>query len=433
MFEADFSGSTPLAELGWDILATAEQSTYEPKDGMLRVTCHRNWHNGGLIRKRVPVVKKGVLDFEANIAMENQSNALGVALTVGIYNISTWYHDYCRDWRRYFPAGPNQRLPGFSIEPVGHKRLTAVKKNEWAHYRIVFDHDQGVVEYYRNDMQDPVHIDYDVPVLGRDEYEGGYVRIGSMGLTKGSVVYGLRHVVLKELLDDDSTEVARTNVLLFEGIASDQYALGQLAREVFGEEHVRTFTVATHGAAVAPSNQLKLDRLPSAQTVAAAAAILLVDMPAEPGGCLPPMLLQQVVQAVINGADLAVFGGMFSLGKGGYQHTPLAAVLPVQLAGRWDVRSFGTPQQLEAGGEPVGAAAALWYHDVELNQDAEALMCAAGKPMLVRRALGQGSVSVFLGVPAGTIAPETGVKPFWEAQEWRDWLKTNVLNRMQPR
>ena len=199
VLESHFDGETGITSDGWEVVSAPGKSSYEARDGVLRVTCRQNWYEDGLIKRRIPVIERGVLDFEANIAMEQAGNSLGVSLSVSLYNISTWFHGSCRDWRRYFPEGPSARISGFRIEPVGHRRLTSVPRGRWGRYRIVFDHQQGLVEYYRDNMQDPVHIDYDVPVLGRSEYEGGYLQIGSMGQTKGPLVHGIRNLTLRSV------------------------------------------------------------------------------------------------------------------------------------------------------------------------------------------------------------------------------------------
>ena len=434
LFRADFSTATTPEQQGWQVLAAPDQSTYEFRDGVLRVTCMQNWHNGGMIRKAVPVARRGVLEFDACIALENRANALGVSLVVSIYNISTWFHDYCKDWRRYFPEGPGKRLPGFKIEPVGHRRLASVTKGEWAHYRILFDHETGVVEYYRNDMDDPAHIDYDVPVLGRAEYEGGALQIGSMGITKGAVVHGLRNVVLRTLPEPavDDSERGR-DVLLFKGISADLHGIEATLTATADGDNVRTYALRTHGAAVSPVNQLELGRLPSSATVARAAKILLLDMPAEPGACLPSALLEQMVAAVHAGAELVVFGGMFALGKGGYIGSPLEGILPVELAGAWEVRALPGPAALKSGagvlGTPEeGRPAVRWYHRLTPGDDAEVLLTAGQEPMLVRRRVGRGTVAVFLGVPCGEWADHPKrLVPFWRSRAWRAWLRDNVL------
>ncbi|MBT3375363.1 MAG: hypothetical protein HN406_07180 [Lentisphaerae bacterium] len=430
VFTADFSGTKPLEQDGWEQVTTPAQSHYEAREGVLRVTCRQNPHHDGFIRRRIPIVKRGSLEFDANIAMEQAGNKLGVALTVSIYNIGTWFHDYCKDWRRYFPGGPNQRLPGFSTEPVGHQRLTPVKLGEWSHYRILFDHDAGTVEYYCNDMRDPVHIDYDVPILGREEYEGGTLRIGSMGLTKGPVVYGIRNVVLKQTTPDSESNSPRETVLLFHGMSSDQYNLGGLFTETVAAGKTRVYTVRTHGAAIAPRNQLKVDRLPSAATVAKASAIVLVDMPLSPGECLPPPLLRQLIDAVHNGARLVIVGGMFSLGKGGHSESALNPLLPIEVDSPWGVTRFPEPRPLCSEAGPLGVALeaphVLWYHSVNVKEGATVGMTADGKPMFVSWPIGEGSVSVSLPCPAGNVWSK-GTPAFWRTTTWRQWLESKIL------
>jgi len=426
VYQADFSGARTLPELGWEILSTPSRSAYEARDGVLRVTCKKNWHDDGSMRRQVPIVKRGALEFDANIAMENASYALGVSLTISVYNISTWFHDYCKDWRRYFPEPPSARMSGFNTEPVGHKRLTAIKHGEWAHYKILFDCDNGIVEYYRNDMRDPVYIDYDVPVLGRDEYEGGYLRIGSMGITKGGVVYGIRNLTLREINAPVDQSSQNDTLLLFKGIGAHLYDLESLAATHFEEATIRAYTLETHGAAIAPKNQFKVDKLPSAATIAAASVIVLADMPAQSSDCLPNALLQQIVDAVFDGAHLLILGGMYSLGKGGYARTPLASILPVELKGPWEVKSFRKPESLRRGSQTLQKADVLWYHDISVREGAKVLLTAGGKPMFVRRSLGNGTVSVSLGVACGTISSGANLQPFWENQAWRELLLSSL-------
>ena len=202
VYQQDFSGikdGTDLSELGWSVDASGEQSLWKVKDGHLEVTCLHNPYNGGVVRKKVPLVRRGMLEFDANIAMKGKGNAKGLAFTIEIYNIGTWFHDSCKDWRRYFPAPSDERMPGYRIEPVGHKSLITVKKEEWAHYRIYFDADKGLVEYYYKDMDDPAYVDENVPVFGRAEYQGGYIRMANIGFVNGPVVYGVDNIVLTSL------------------------------------------------------------------------------------------------------------------------------------------------------------------------------------------------------------------------------------------
>lgn len=436
IYKSEFKDPKSLDKEGWKVKATPEQSEYKTQDGILRVTCHRNLYNGGFTKKAIPVIKKGTLEFDSNIAIDGTGGCLGVGLTIGIYNIDTWYHDYCKDWRRYFPTGPKQRMPGYNVEPVGHKRLTDVKKGKWAHYKIYFDHDKGIVEYYQNDMKDPVCIDYDVPVLGRDEYQGGFLRIGNMGITKGDVTYAIRNIVLKEIPEsDDQSSGERNLTILFQGLSSDQYNMKKLLKTVDPKSEVRTYTIRTTGAAVAPVNQLKVDKLPSATTIQKAKTIVLEDMPAKPGqpdDCLPGPLLEQLIESVYKGANLWVMGGMFSLGKGGYQGTPLEKILPVKLGSPWDVKKFDKIETLnfnpkdESNNERSGI---LWYHNLKPIKDAEVLISAGDKPILVRRTFGKGNVYAMLGIPCGNFSVTSTLKPYWKSNQWRKWIAKQMKGK----
>ncbi len=431
VFRADFSGKNALQASGWEIVSSPEQSLYAAKDGVLQVTCMQKPMNGGFMRLRVPVLNRGKLEFDACIAAENAGNCLGVGLTIDVYNISTWFHDYCKDWRRYFPEPPSQRIAGYKMEPVGHRRLTTVPKGEWAHYAIVFDHEAGIVEYYRNNMDDPVMIDYDVPVLGRAEFQGGEIRIGNMGITRGAVVHEIRNLTLSRIDPTaESSGNSRTDLIVFRGIAADEYGLDATLRSLASVGKTHTYTLSTHGAAVSPKNLLKLDNLPSAKTIQRASAIALLDMPAGPGEILPHAFQRQIVEAVQNGAKLIVFGGMFSFGKGVFQYGPLARILPIELGGPWEVQKLPEPQSLipedKSSFEKQSSPLLQWYHANTVRPRASILMKTDDRiPIVARQAVGDGSVIVFLGIPAGISQTSTGI-PFWQSSSWKEWMKKKI-------
>ncbi|OGV73973.1 MAG: hypothetical protein A3K19_22830 [Lentisphaerae bacterium RIFOXYB12_FULL_65_16] len=422
-FEARFQGA-PESE-GWELKAGPEQSTYAAKDGVLRVTCMQNPNQGGFIRIPVPVLRRGQFEFDARIAAENGGNCLGVSLTVGLYNLDTWFHDYCHDWRRYFPEPPNRRITGFNVEPVGHRRLAAVERGKWAHYVIRFDQDAGVVEYFRNDLSDPCAIDFDVPVLGRAEYQGGEVRIGNMGLTKGAVVHELRNLRLSAL-PEQTAGGARTEALLFQGMASDRYNLAPILEQACGRKP-KVYNLIAVGAATRPTNQFMADRLPGMASVDAARLIVLADFPAGPDEVLPVAQQRRLVQAVSDGARLVVLGGFFAFGKGAYANAPLAAVLPIELAGCWDAVALTPPLPLHAPGTAPGAPPAplvTWLHQAQPRPNAEVLLEAGNRPVAFRRQIGRGDVLAVTAIPAG--APTAGAEPFETSAFWKAWLATNM-------
>jgi len=414
-----------LSALGWRVHATPKQSTYIVHDGVLHVTCMPETYRGGYAEVDVPVCRRGAIEFDAITGMEQAGNARGLALTLTLYNMGLWWHDYCRDWRRYFPEPVRKRMPGFNVEPVGHKSLATVRKGKWHHYRVLFDTDRDLVEYYLDDMVDPVHIDSGVPVLGRAEWQGGVIRIGNMGITNGPVIYGIDNIVLRSL---DEAVVAeegpRQGSLVFRGIAFERYRL----REALGRlraKDARTYSVVNwRAASEGASNTFKLDRMPSSSTVARAKTIVLVDMPAGPDQILPDFLLEQIADSVETGGRLVVLGGMFALEKGRYQGTPLARILPVELGGSpWQVTKAPVPLPLDPPSTGLAKGLAwderpcvLYYHALPLRDRADVLMKAGGIPILVRRAHGDGEVVAFLGTPCGR--GSRAHRAFWD---WKDW------------
>ena len=91
---------------------------------------HKHLKNGGgFIEIPVPLIKKGRLDFDVEVVLK-QGQRPGIGLMVELYNISTFFHDGCRDWRMYFPEANVKRLPYFNIEPVGHHKISSVARNK---------------------------------------------------------------------------------------------------------------------------------------------------------------------------------------------------------------------------------------------------------------------------------------------------------------
>ena len=424
-FEGVKDGTRPDA-LAWSIHAGSEQSLWEIKDGVLQVTCRHRPYDGGYIEKALPVVRRGVLEFDANIGMEKASNARGLALTLDLYNISLWWHDYCRDWRRYFPEPVSKRMPGFSIEPVGHQSMCKVNKGKWLHYKVIFDTDRDLVEYYCADMVDPVYIDSGVPVLGRSEYQGGKVRIGNLGYATAPVVYGLDNILVRSMpeVEESAAPVQRTGLLVFQGMAMKEYRAAE-AVKALGATDARYYTIDFWRAAPYPKNMLKLGKMPSSATVAKARAIVLVDMPRGPGGIMPDFLVRQMAQSVHDGGSLVALGGLFTLGKGQFQGTLLEKMLPVALAGKWQVRKAAKPLVLNAADKALGKGlswlarpSVFYYHDLKLRPGAKVLMRAGDVPILVQAPFGRGTVTVFLGTPCGKSTPDH--PGFWT---WPDWPK----------
>jgi uncharacterized membrane protein len=197
-------------------------------------------------------------------------------------------------------------------------------------------------------------------------------------------------------------------------------------------DRISTYSVLSRGSAIFPRNQFALNRVPGPERLRQAACIVLVDVPVGPGDWFPPRVLEELREAVQAGAVLTVFGGMFALGKGAYQGTPLEDLLPVRIEGKWRVKRFAQPEPIRAAsadwttGPAQGEPAVLWYHDVDLkHDDAEVELRAGGKPLLVTGRYGRGQVNIFLGAAMGDFT-ESNATPFWRWDGWPGWVRRMV-------
>ncbi|MBN1445093.1 MAG: hypothetical protein JW957_03175 [Candidatus Omnitrophica bacterium] len=435
IYSENFDGiknGTPLSELNWNVKSSENQSLYRIEDGVLKITCLNNPYNGGFAEKDIPLVKKGTLDFDANIAMDGVGNARGIALAMGVYNVSTWFHDYCGDWRRYFPEPPSKRIEGFSIEPVGHRVLTKVDKGKWNHYRIVFDADAGIVEYYCNDMVDPVHVDADVPVLGRAEYMGRHLSFASIGFVNGPVTYGIDNIALAAA-DDSAVETPAekgNSILVFQGISSNEYRAG-LELEKLENYSIREYWAESILSEI-PVNKFRMGRLPGRTTLDKSRAIVFVDLPLGPD-CVPDYFVKRLEEWVKNGGVLITLGGPFSYGKGQYKGTLLEAILPVNISGLWEVKRASSPLIIrpEKGFEKLSEQiskdnpAVYYYHDLTMKDGAEVLVNSGQNiPLWVYRDYGKGRVVSFTGTAMGKTYGKTVLISEWK--EWGEFLREVV-------
>ena len=71
---------------------------------------HKHVPQSGFIEIPVPMIKKGRLDFDVTVKTEGTSISDGIGLTLDLYNISTFWHDACGDWRMYFPEPNSKRM-----------------------------------------------------------------------------------------------------------------------------------------------------------------------------------------------------------------------------------------------------------------------------------------------------------------------------------
>ena len=406
VFSEDFKDQKAFGKR-WQICSASGKSSYELDGTGLVVTVKHHPFNDGYIQCDIPIVRKGMLEFD--MEFPDPSNARGIGLFVDIYNVSTFFHSACGDWRYYFPEAEAKRIAGFNIEPVGHHKIADVSSKGRSHYCISFDVDKDRVEFFKDDMSDPAAIVGDVSVLGHAFYLGGRLRIGSMGYTVGRPYsYRLLNLRLTKVGESENTVAQRNGALIFQGMTFDELKIFEaLTANGFKKEECSLYTMESYTHAMIIANRLLYNKMPGGKKLRNAELIVLADAPAGPNGIIPNFILKDMADFVRNGGRLVVFGGFFTLEKGEYQRTPLADVLPVELGSPHTTGKFSQPTAINSlvpeynwlnSGKPFNVA---YYHNLKIRKNALVKLEADGKPILVEWQCGEGTVAVFLAMKAG--------------------------------
>lgn len=401
VFKDNFAEKDALKK--WRMVNRENGAVYSVKNNALNIRhAHFEEGNGGsFIEITVPVIKKGKLEFDVVVNASKMLKADGIGLTVDLYNISTFWHDACNDWRMYFAEPTAKRLPYFNIEPVGHSKIAVVPKMKKLHYCIKFDTDSDLVEFYINDMGEPAAARYDVSVLGHAFYQPGVLRIGSYGFAPNSYDTEISNIVLSESADTENTVVSKNNVLVFEGISSEHYPVTKLLG--IPEKNVRRYIWDSPGACPNTLNNYQYFKAPAFDSVANAKYIIFNDAPN-----VHEALQKKMLATVKDGAKMLIMGGFFTLHKGGFADSVLGKALPVVFSNRWSLAgNEKTP--LEISG--LQNKAVLYYHlNLQKSDDARVLASAGNAPVLFKKQYGKGSIAVF----SGTVGGGTDGKVFWK-------------------
>jgi len=279
----------------------------------------------GFIAAKIPLYAKGRLEFDYRSYCDSRNRTIGPFLS--FYNVRTFFHDACKEWRAYFPEPQFRRETDFPIEPSRHWQIGRVEPDgyalgAWTHCRIDFDREADRVEFFVGDMSDPAFITGDRSVWGAAEIEGGELRIGGMGGSKDGL-YEFANIVLTERKDGDAVDV-RTETLVFDGFASSHFT----AADRLAKDNPRVYVMDPLMSDPLPRNRFKFSRLPGSQTLRRAKRIVLVDASVGPDDVIPAFVLSDMVAAVEDGAEMIVLEGLVSLTRGEYAGTPLEKIMP---------------------------------------------------------------------------------------------------------
>ena len=411
VFQENFDSPDALKK--WRIDTPANGPKYSIDNGMLSVEHIHAYQKRSYIEIPIPLIKKGKLEFDAIIDPEQINRGDRIGLTLGFYNISTFWHDSCKDWRMYFPEPEAKRLAYFFLEPVGHRRISIVPKHKKVHYCILFDHDADLIEFYVNDMRDPKSARYDMSIWGHDFYQGAYLKIGSFAYAAYPYRTLVDNVKLTEITDEAGAAVKKDNILVFDGMLSVHHPIKKLLK---GEKNIRTYNWESTGYNTRTTNNYEFSAFPSFSAIERAKMVIINDAPV-----IQPALQERVIKAVKNGTHLVILGGLCTLNKGSFQGSPLGAVLPVKLDSKWAIKgAHDKPIKLDAKAGLIPENAEMYYYlDLQAADDAEILATADGGktlffsqkkiPVIFQKKLGKGTITVLSATACGP----SNEKSFW--------------------
>ena len=163
------------------------------------------------------------------------------------------------------------------------------------------------------------------------------------------------------------------------------------------------------------------------------AAVVLAGADAESlGGIFGRKALADYVRG---GGGLVVLGGLCTYGAGKFRHTLVEEMLPVILAGPFDLKRLG-------GGKPISStpagrdmtwsakAVCVWQHRLQARPDATVAATTSAGPILVFGNYGKGSVAAFLGTVLGD--PAANMRCYWRLKSWPRTLAA-IVNRVTRR
>lgn len=405
VFQENFDSPDALKK--WRIDTSANGPQYRIDKGMLSVEHKHAYQKRSYMEIPIPLIKKGKLEFDVLIDPDRVIPRDRLGLTLGFYNISTFWHDSCKDWRMYFPEPETKRLPYFYLEPVGHGRISLVDKHKFLHYCILFDHDADLIEFYVGDMSDPKAARYDVSIWGHALYEGGYLKIGSYAYTDRPYRTLVDNIKLTEITESKAVAGNKEEILVFDGMGSVHHPIKKMLK---GEKKIRTYSWDSTAYNTAIKNNYAFSAFPSFARIQNARLIVFNDAPN-----LHEALQKQILKAVKDGTELVILGGMFTLNKGGFHASHLGEELPVVFTGnQWALKgAHNKPLKLDAKKGLVPANAEMYYYlDLKPAEGAEILATADnGKiPVLLRKKIGKGSITVLIATPCGAVNKNS----FWK-------------------
>lgn len=419
--------SLPQGELapasGWEIISRTAGTKWEIiGDGALKISHCVKPYCGNGIKINIPEIKKGRLEFDAQLGGGDGT----LSLTVGIYGIFTAFDCRYEIWQRYEDKPLENEHQWKDI-------TRGISRNKWHHFCINFDREKNQAIYSVNDPEfftllDKTDVLDGPPVLS----------LGDYGLCNTPVVNHVRNIRLYRTIEKQSVggdgRRQANDLLIVHGLSSQRYRLNEACGRLPDTGKLREIYVLNAANAQNPTrNYFTLDRCPTPLTFSKTGTIILADVPLDIGSN-SGYFYSELEQWVKAGGKLIVLGGFFTLGKAGFQGSVLEKMLPVEMNGAWEIKKADPPLALNAAAIKFPLEAKLewaerprifFYHDIRLKKNAQCLIKIKRLPLYSCCAYGEGAVAVFAGTAYGKSSVEE--QGFWE---WKDWpaLMADMIN-----
>ncbi|OGV73971.1 MAG: hypothetical protein A3K19_22840 [Lentisphaerae bacterium RIFOXYB12_FULL_65_16] len=385
-FREDFRGAASLAERGWRVAAEPAVSQWRLADDALEMTAFHAPYRGGRIEHDLPAAPaQGAIEFRVTLAVEGEQNFNHLCLAVIVGDFMTALKNYgsCT-WLLHKGQGAWRTLS----DHVPMRREVT--------FRVVYDLPARYAEFYCDNMDDPVAVDTDFhPTLQ------GPLQFMNYGLCTGRVVNRIHAVSVGSEAVAGVAVSPVPRAIVFQGLDDSGPGIVKAVAQVAPGITVHVYTVQTVGAAITPHNKFRLDRMPSRQRLREAELIVLADCPLTPD-VFPDFLAANLTERVRGGGRLLITGGWFGLGKSGCRDAWLQDLLPVTLAGPWQVETLPAPVAVVGPvltGQTLPAVTRLHRLALRDGTDARVLLSAGELPVWGSSAYGKGRVDVLLSVP----------------------------------
>ena len=367
VWQDNFAGSKTMEDAGFEKIMSLDSDHFELKDGILNVTfSERKPYKGSQYRVTLPALSRGEFTFEAKLAASGADVFKDASLQVRVGPHHTFFRKNA--WILHRPKHGDM-LPNIPIE-----------MNRWTKFKIVFDADNGISEYYVNDMTKPVLADFESEANKKPIS----VVIANYALFQGTVTHQIRNM---KLVAFPPAEKKLSGLIRFQGIGfyPEEFV------KSFNEKNIVNCKLNFHRANFKTTNRMKIDPV-CIPWNGIPRYMVMEDMP------LPQITKvdqQNIIRSVRSGSTLVILGGLYTLNKGEFSRFPLKDILPVDVQDVWAIKHFEKPLNTSFG--PIHH-----IHDLKLLPESEVLLSADGTvPLLIRRKVEKGSVIVFLGIEPG--------------------------------